>query len=785
MIHAAGVLFETPDKRILFLRRSGEGDQAGIWAFPGGKIEDGETPQQAAVRECAEEMGGGPGIDDLEQIAHTQDRGVDYTTFRCEVAEPFTPRLNAEHTEHAWRLPDDAPEPLHPGVKALLGHAARKDAAPDLARAPKEYKGSIPAAPASDDVEQVLSANFEHGVSIGPRTVPTARLKGGVRLSDPTQQARVETLVEKMRGPGGHIARPIVDTDGNVLEGQHRLEAMRQLGVTHAPVHLVRDLAKDISLAHLHEAITAAQPMHSDQRHQLTRSVLEALADEKTPARVRENYEAPKGFEKGWHGALDHLEKGASRKDAAVPRDELDIARAIRDGELPSPQHYENVWLFALRITGTGAAYRLELNEYVWRDPKLYLNDDFLARCNGLAVILEHPEKNQLDSEEYRDRNIGSIMLPYIKGDEVWGIAKILDDAGAAIMRERQLSTSPAVVFSTPGVNKQKRLDDGGTLLIEGKPSLLDHLAICEQGVWDKGGKPTGIDNSATSDGEPTMADEKDDKKEHEAKERERADKARADAEAHQGRTLDKLLERVDAMHTRLDALEGGFGTVDPGGEEGDADLEQQGRELIKEGEAEEEEGKLLEQEGKGGAGEAEGAEGAQMPPEAIGDARKARKDAARALADNAKLRAQLDALSRRMPRILSDADHAQMAEAQATADHVYSAFGDAAPRPLQGESLLAYRRRLAGKMQAHSAAWKGISLGELPAPALAVAERQIYADALTAARTPADLPADQLREVITVDETGRRIKSFVGQPRAWLQDFACTRRRVAGIRNN
>src|SRR6185437_11692277 len=62
---------------------------------------------------------------------------------------------------------------------------------------------------------------------------------------------------------------------------------------------------------------------------------------------------------------------------------ELDIAKAMVTGDLVSPQRYDNVLLVALRITGTGAAYRAGIDEYVWRDPSLYMNEEFLERCKG------------------------------------------------------------------------------------------------------------------------------------------------------------------------------------------------------------------------------------------------------------------------------------------------------------------------------------------------------------------------------------------------------------------
>ncbi len=52
---SAGIVIE--DGRVLLSRRKAGGHLAGAWEFPGGKVEPGEDPRGALVRELREELG--------------------------------------------------------------------------------------------------------------------------------------------------------------------------------------------------------------------------------------------------------------------------------------------------------------------------------------------------------------------------------------------------------------------------------------------------------------------------------------------------------------------------------------------------------------------------------------------------------------------------------------------------------------------------------------------------------------------------------------------------------
>ena len=53
----AAAIFSPCGKKLFIAKRANNAHQGGLWEFPGGKKEQGETPQQALVRELGEEIG--------------------------------------------------------------------------------------------------------------------------------------------------------------------------------------------------------------------------------------------------------------------------------------------------------------------------------------------------------------------------------------------------------------------------------------------------------------------------------------------------------------------------------------------------------------------------------------------------------------------------------------------------------------------------------------------------------------------------------------------------------
>jgi 8-oxo-dGTP pyrophosphatase MutT (NUDIX family) len=443
---------------------------------------------------------------------------------------------------------------------------------------------------------------------------------------------------------------------------------------------------------------------------------------------------------------------------ALVTGNELDIAKRMAAEELPSPQRYENVWLFDLRITGTGLSYRTALDEYSWRTPDEFLTEEFRERCYGLPVIFEHPE-TLLNSKEYRERNVGSVFLPYLTTDEVWAIAKVFDDDAAVLMHESHESTSPAVVFRDAGSAEFLEID-GKTVLIEGKPSYLDHIAICKVGVWDKGGEPSGVNNGEIRMDENAVAAP--------------AEQVPAWADAL-GKRFD---EGLAAFGQRLDALEsnGGNSMPTPALRDDGAAAEMAVAEAAG---AVEESAEAKAARELGERQDAEDRARRDSEERARKEDEAARRDSAERMdaqnRENAELKAQLQAMSDRITSLttpLSVTDRDALSSAQARWDSVAQMFGEQVAAPLHGESPVEYRRRLASKFQKHSAQMKDVRLDSLDGPMLDMAENQIRMDAQEYARSPAVSPSGKLIPLVRRDEAGRQITEYSGDMNAWLGFF-------------
>lgn len=114
--------------------------------------------------------------------------------------------------------------------------------------------------------------------------------------------------------------------------------------------------------------------------------------------------------------------------------------------------------------------------------------------------------------------------------------------------------------------------------------------------------------------------------------------------------------------------------------------------------------------------------------------------------------------------RVMSDDELNALSERQSDWDKVAQMHGQRASRPLDGESINSYDRRLAKTFQKYSDKWKSTDLADMPIEVVTkVIAPEIRADAIKAAYNSDPSPGAMQREIIKTDRTGRRISEFVG----------------------
>ncbi len=124
---AAIICDDYGDKKKVLATQRGYGEFKDGWEFPGGKIEEGETPEEALVREIREEMGAEIKVHDLACVID-----YDYETFHlhmnCYWAMVAAGELKLlEHEAAKWLRRDELESvdwlPADRGILPVLRYA--------------------------------------------------------------------------------------------------------------------------------------------------------------------------------------------------------------------------------------------------------------------------------------------------------------------------------------------------------------------------------------------------------------------------------------------------------------------------------------------------------------------------------------------------------------------------------------------------------------------------------------------------------------------------------------
>ncbi|MCH8861765.1 MAG: 8-oxo-dGTP diphosphatase MutT [Proteobacteria bacterium] len=82
VLHVVAVALVDAEGRVLLAQRPAGKAMAGLWEFPGGKLEDGETAGKALIRELGEELGI---VIELADLSLSATAAHDYEDFRLHM----------------------------------------------------------------------------------------------------------------------------------------------------------------------------------------------------------------------------------------------------------------------------------------------------------------------------------------------------------------------------------------------------------------------------------------------------------------------------------------------------------------------------------------------------------------------------------------------------------------------------------------------------------------------------------------------------------------------------
>lgn len=106
MVDVVAALIWDKDKFIICQRPANK-ERALLWEFVGGKVEPGETKEQALIRECQEELGITLSVGDafMDVVHEYPDITIRLTLFNATIAEGIPQKL--EHNDIRWITVDE------------------------------------------------------------------------------------------------------------------------------------------------------------------------------------------------------------------------------------------------------------------------------------------------------------------------------------------------------------------------------------------------------------------------------------------------------------------------------------------------------------------------------------------------------------------------------------------------------------------------------------------------------------------------------------------------------
>ena len=108
LLVTAAIIFD--EEKVLITRRPNDKRHPGLWEFPGGKIEPGESPEEALCREIREELAAEVRVAEIfEVVFYRYDWGpVLILAYRCHLLTNTIHDIGV--VEHRWVHPKDLTE---------------------------------------------------------------------------------------------------------------------------------------------------------------------------------------------------------------------------------------------------------------------------------------------------------------------------------------------------------------------------------------------------------------------------------------------------------------------------------------------------------------------------------------------------------------------------------------------------------------------------------------------------------------------------------------------------